>query len=138
MYYPAFIVPVVEGGYAVMFPDIPEALSQGDTLDESLCMASDALSTCLEEYARTGKAMPDPTHPDQLAEKLAEILKEDGIDSGRHPLIQMIEAPDMDMRPVKLNISMTRGALAAIDKKAERLGMTRSGFLVKAAMAYAG
>ena len=51
-------------------------------------------------------------------------------------MTQLFKAPAQDARPVKLNISMTRGALAAIDEKARRLGMTRSGFLVRAALAH--
>ncbi|VEB83592.1 transcriptional regulator [Citrobacter koseri] len=31
MRYPVNLIPAEEGGYVVSFPDIPEALTQGDT-----------------------------------------------------------------------------------------------------------
>ncbi len=65
-------------------------------------------------------------------------MRASGMDSSREPLTQLFQAPEIDMTPVKLNISMTRAALAGIDEKARRLGMTRSGLLVRAAQAYAG
>ena len=44
MYYFALFLPVQEGGYAVEFPDIPEAFTQGSTLEECMDMARDVLS----------------------------------------------------------------------------------------------
>lgn len=35
----------VDGGYVVTFPDIPEAITQGETVEEALDMAREALET---------------------------------------------------------------------------------------------
>ena len=43
--YPAKLTKQPEGGYLVEFPDLPEAITQGDDLDEALYEAID----CLEE-----------------------------------------------------------------------------------------
>ena len=48
------------GGFVVTFPDIPEAITQGDTAEEALEYAEDALLTCLEEYMRRGMGIPVP------------------------------------------------------------------------------
>ena len=55
MYYFALFLPVQEGGYAVEFPDIPEAFTQGSTLEECMDMARDVLSIAVEEYAKAKK-----------------------------------------------------------------------------------
>ena len=61
MYYFALFLPVQEGGYAVEFPDIPEAFTQGSTLEECMDMARDVLSIAVEEYAKAKKQLPSPS-----------------------------------------------------------------------------
>jgi len=48
------------GGFVVTFPDIPEAITQGDTEEEAMEYAEDALISCLEEYMRRGMDVPAP------------------------------------------------------------------------------
>jgi hypothetical protein len=38
--YPATLTPAEEGGYVVTFRDIPEAITQGDSLEDSLAQAA--------------------------------------------------------------------------------------------------
>ena len=47
IYYPAVFHPE-EIGYSVTVPDIPGCFTQGDTLQEAVEMASDAIGLCLE------------------------------------------------------------------------------------------
>ena len=47
----------------VTFPDIPEANSQGETLEEALEMAKDALESALEFYFEDGRKIPAPSDP---------------------------------------------------------------------------
>ena len=48
-YYFSIFLPVREGGYAIFFPDFPEIASEGETVDECMVMAQDALSITVEE-----------------------------------------------------------------------------------------
>lgn len=65
MHYPVNIEPVVdEGGFFVSFPDIPEALTQGETLEEALEMGKDALETALEFYFEDERTVPFPSKPE--------------------------------------------------------------------------
>jgi antitoxin HicB len=50
-----------DGGFVVTFPDIPEAITQGDTVEEALAMAQDALETALEFYFEDKRAVPVPS-----------------------------------------------------------------------------
>ena len=51
------------GGFVVTFPDIPEAITQGETVEEALTMAQDALETALDFYFDDRRAVPAPSRP---------------------------------------------------------------------------
>ena len=62
--YPVTLTPDKKaGGFVVTFKDIPEAITQGDTLDEALAMAVDALETALEFYFEDRRRVPIPSAP---------------------------------------------------------------------------
>ncbi|HEX4007758.1 MAG TPA: type II toxin-antitoxin system HicB family antitoxin [Acidobacteriaceae bacterium] len=62
--YPVRLTPDREsGGYVVNFPDIPEALTQGETVEEALQQAQDALETALDFYFDERRAVPMPSRP---------------------------------------------------------------------------
>lgn len=60
MYYPATLTPH-DTGFTVTFRDIPEAISEGATLDEALDMAKDALCAAMEFYSEDNRAVPMPS-----------------------------------------------------------------------------
>jgi antitoxin HicB len=59
--YPYTIAPQPEGGFSIVFPDIPEAISQGDTDEEVRDMAEDALVTALSFYTDAAEPLPRPS-----------------------------------------------------------------------------
>jgi antitoxin HicB len=59
--YPYVMEPQPEGGWTVTFPDVPEAISQGDTVEEVEAMAEDALVTALSFYIDEGQPVPRPS-----------------------------------------------------------------------------
>lgn len=59
--YPYAIEPQSEGGWTVTFPDVPEAITEGDTEAEVAAMAEDALVTALSFYTDDGKPLPQPS-----------------------------------------------------------------------------
>ncbi|OWO82998.1 type II toxin-antitoxin system HicB family antitoxin [Photorhabdus luminescens] len=61
MRYPVNLQSADEGGFVVSFPDIPEALTQGDTREEALEMALDALITAFEFYFEDSEKVPLPS-----------------------------------------------------------------------------
>jgi len=50
-----------DGGFVVTFRDIPEAITQGDTWDEAVAMAEDALATAMEFYFEDRRPVPAPS-----------------------------------------------------------------------------
>ena len=64
MQYPArFARDKVAGGYVVTFPDVPEAITQGETMAEAMSMASEALELALTFYTEKWKDLPMPSAP---------------------------------------------------------------------------
>jgi len=61
MQYPANFEPAEEGGFVVTFRDIPEAITQGDTEEEALDMALDALISSMDFYFGDKRSVPTPS-----------------------------------------------------------------------------
>lgn len=70
--YPARFEPAAEGGYTVTFRDIPEAITEGDSLEEAEDMARDALVTAMEFYFDGGRPVPAPSKA-QKGERLVML-----------------------------------------------------------------
>jgi len=49
-------------GFVVTFPDIPEAITEGDSAAEAMEYAVDALQTVLSEYINRRREIPRPRH----------------------------------------------------------------------------
>lgn len=49
--------------WTASFPDVPEALAGGDTAEEALAEAHDALVTAFEFYFEDGRPVPLPSQP---------------------------------------------------------------------------
>ena len=61
--YPIQLEAAEEGGYVVTFPDVPEAITQGENEAEALMHAIDALETALSFYTDAGSDLPQPSAP---------------------------------------------------------------------------
>jgi len=59
--YPYELAPQPEGGFTVIFPDVPEAITQGETEEEAAAMAEDALVTGLSFYTDRAEPLPRPS-----------------------------------------------------------------------------
>lgn len=60
MLYPAKLAPE-DGGFVVTFRDIPEAITQGESREEAIAMAADALATAMEFYFEDRRPVPAPS-----------------------------------------------------------------------------
>lgn len=70
--FPATLTPDEEGGFVITFRDIPEAITQGETLEDSLTEASDCLEEAIAAYIEDGRDIPLPSKP-RIREKLVSI-----------------------------------------------------------------
>ncbi len=59
MKYPArFVKDKAAGGFVVTFPDVPEAITEGETLEEAMLMAEEALEAALTFYVEASRNLP--------------------------------------------------------------------------------
>ncbi len=61
MDYPVILSTANEGGFVVTLPDIPEAITQGESREDALEMALDALVTALDFYFEQRRSIPLPS-----------------------------------------------------------------------------
>jgi len=124
MEYIAYLHKDKNSDYGVSFPDFPGCITAGRTLDEAARMAQEALALHIQGMIEDGDPVPGPS-------KLEDIAK----DAAKHAAIAFmvkVAAPDATVR---VNITARESQIAKIDHLAEAAGLTRSGYMVRAAMA---
>ena len=55
-----------EGGYSVTVPALPGCLAQGDTLEEAVAMAKEAIAVHIEGLIEDGEPIPEEDERPQL------------------------------------------------------------------------
>lgn len=58
MFYQCRLEPNGNGGYVVLFPDVPDALTEGETPEDALANAADALEVALLGRMKDGDDIP--------------------------------------------------------------------------------
>jgi predicted RNase H-like HicB family nuclease len=59
-HYAILLVPdLEEGGYSVTVPSLPGCVTQGDTLEEAIAMARDAISVWITVAEKHGEPIPE-------------------------------------------------------------------------------
>jgi predicted RNase H-like HicB family nuclease len=111
-------------GFGASFPDLSGCISVADTLEELRPMIEEALGFHIEGMIEDGDAVPEPS-------TLDNILKAEGYADA--VAVMTVKAPTIAEATVRVNITLPENTLAQIDRKAAALGMSRSGFLAKAA-----
>ncbi len=61
IHYPAIFEPQEPSGFFVRFVDVPEAITQGETVDECEFNGAEVLSLVVEHYIESGREIPRPT-----------------------------------------------------------------------------
>src|ERR1700739_4856518 len=56
--YPADLTPDPDGGFTVTFRNVPEAITEGDSREEALLRAEDALESALAMYVMAKEPLP--------------------------------------------------------------------------------
>ncbi|MYF88851.1 MAG: ribbon-helix-helix protein, CopG family [Boseongicola sp. SB0676_bin_33] len=127
MHYVAFVHTDDAPGFGVSFPDFPGCVSQGDSLDEALRMAREALASHVEVMLAAGQAVREPSDVQQVVSDQDLAEWREGATLAYVPLILDLGSPK------RVNVSIAPGLLKAIDDAARARGMNRSAFLASAA-----
>jgi len=112
-----------DSDYGVSFPDFPGCITAGKTLDEASRMAAEALALHIQGMIEDGDVVPEPSKVDDIA---ADARK-------RGAIAFMVSVAEPDAT-VRVNITARESQIAKIDALAEAAGLTRSGYMVRAAI----
>ncbi|MBN8923314.1 MAG: hypothetical protein BGP10_01180 [Rhodanobacter sp. 68-29] len=116
--------------YGVVVPDLPGVFSAGDTLEDALANAEEAILFALEDIVESGADIPPPT-------ELEWMMLGKGGKGGpkRFPpsrwgwFVVNVDTGKLTAKAVRLNITLPEPLLKAIDKRVSAIGGTRSGYL---------
>lgn len=113
--------------YGVTVPDISGCHSWGDTIDDAMGNAKDAIYSHVE----TLLLLNEPV--DVSASKIEDLVGNADYANGIWALVD-IDFSKLDAKPERINVSIPRFVLKKIDTYAASRHETRSGFLSRAAM----
>ena len=124
----SYYVAILDGRrnvWGVRFPDFPGCHGGGPTPDAAIADATSALNMFAAMMVADGEPIPAARTIDQIAPDEAPGIGES---------LVMIPLVVDKGRPVTANISLDAGLLEAIDAEAKRRGLTRSAFMISAAL----
>lgn len=111
-------------GFGVFFPDLPGCTSFGKTIEKAAENAYVAAQGHAAVSLQHGEELPSPRAPE-------EIPNDSDVKEAARVLIP-VEVAD---EPVRVNVSLPASALAALDRAAKELSLTRSGAIAHLALA---
>ena len=127
MRYIAFIHKDPDSVYGVSFPDVPGCISAGDTIDDAVRNAVEALSGHIRMLEADGDPVPSPRDFDAIVEDPDLAEDREGAMTTIVPLVRDRGSS------TRIKVSLDLGLLEAIDAAARERGQTRSAFLASAA-----
>jgi predicted RNase H-like HicB family nuclease len=112
--------------YGVVVPDLPGCFSAGDTLEEALSNAQEAILLHLEGLLDDQKPIPKPS-------ALASLQRKRAFKRWTWAVVD-VDLSELGDKAARINITLPQRILRAVDAHARRSGETRSGFLARAAL----
>lgn len=113
--------------YGVTVPDIPGCHSWGETIQEAIRNAKEAISSHVSTLAELGEDVDFKCSDIEALAKLEEY-------AGAIWAVADVDVSKLDSKPERINVSLPRFVLHKIDAYVEQRHETRSGFLARAAL----
>ena len=110
--------------FGVVVPDLPGCFSAGDSLDEALTNAEDAILGWIEIMLDRGDEIPQPSTLDVL--RAAHPEYRDWVWA-----VVTVDPAALDDTVERVNITIPRRVLRRLDARAKAAGETRSGYIAK-------
>lgn len=127
MKYPIAIEPGDEQhAFGVVVPDLPGCFSAGDSLDEAIDNAKEAIELWLETVIDDGGAVPEPR---TITEHQANPEF-----SGWVWAVVAVDLAELSDKAERVNITLPARVLRRIDLAAKAAGESRSGFIAHMAL----
>jgi predicted RNase H-like HicB family nuclease len=127
MRYPIAIEPGdTEHAFGVVVPDLPGCYSAGDSLDEAIDGAKEAIELWLETVIDDGGSVPEPR---SIAEHQANPAF-----AGWVWAVVAVDLAELSDKAERVNITLPSRVLRRIDAHAKAAGESRSGFIAHLAL----
>ncbi len=130
MIYPVVIHKDSDSDFGVTVPDLPGCFSAGETLEETLAWAKEAIELHLEGLIAEGLAVPNPSG--------IERHKSNRDFAGGVWALVSVNDSQLRMNAKRLSITVPERVLDAMDQHAAKIGESRSGLIVRAVVEYMG
>lgn len=128
MRYPIAIEPGTESAaWGVVVPDLPGCFSAGDSMEEAMIQAEDAVTAWIETALDAGQDIPKPSSIDALRAGHSDL-------AGWLWALVTVDPAMLDDTLERVNISLPRRVLHRLDSRARDAGETRSGFIARMAI----
>ena len=128
MRFPIVIHKDAHSGHGVTVPDLPGCFSAGDTLEEAIESAREAIACHIEGLLMDGEPIPARA---SLETHQANENYRDGVWA-----IVATDISKLSSKTRRINITLPERVLAIVDQAAVREGQSRSGLLARAALSY--
>lgn len=127
MRYPIYLHQAEDGSFSGFVPDVIGCYFAGDTIDDAISDAQNALDTYFEYMSEKG-------HSPDKAKTVADHLNNEDCTGGSWAYVD-IDLTKYDGKAIKLNITMPQFLLSRIDEyvNSHREYHSRSGFLAELA-----
>ena len=113
--------------YGVTVPDLPGCFSAGDTLEDAIISANEAIACHIEGLLMDGEPIPEQ----------APIEFHRAREAGDPTwALVSVDVSGLSSATRRVNVSMPARVLAIVDEAAARAGESRSGLLARAALSY--
>lgn len=126
MRYTAFIHNDPGSAYGVQFPDLPGCFSAGDTFEEAMNNAVEAVAMHVRGIESDGEHVPEPRSLDSIMHDPEFSELREGAVIASIPLVRDLGST------TRINVSLDFGLLEAIDAEAKQRKQTRSAFIASA------
>jgi len=128
MRYPVVIHKDPDSDYGVTVPDLSGCFSAGETLDESLDQAVEAIECHLEGMLLDDEAIPTP--------RTIEYHCNNPDYEGGVWAVVTVDLSKLSGKTKRVNITLPERVLTLMDRYAAEYGDSRSGFITQAALEY--
>jgi predicted RNase H-like HicB family nuclease len=116
-----------ESCYGVIVPNVPGVFSAGDTIDEALRNAREAIVAHVQTIIEQGEKV------EINSTSIEELITHPDYEGAIWAFVE-VDLSKLDSKPERINISLPRFVLHKIDSYVEARHETRSGFLARAAL----
>jgi predicted RNase H-like HicB family nuclease len=113
--------------YGVTVPDVPGCFAAGETIEQAMTSAREAIYAHIETRLELGENV------DVKASSIEELADDEDYAGAIWALVD-VDLSKLDPTPERVNISLPRFVLGKIDAHATARNEKRSGFLARAAL----